>query len=55
LGKPLRAARREGLALLLAYLAFGAIFRAIGLAVRLAVILALASAICTLAGMGVHP
>jgi hypothetical protein len=38
------------LAVLFSYLAFGAIFRAIGLAVRLVVLLALASAICALAG-----
>jgi hypothetical protein len=42
------------LALLLAYIGIGAIFRAIALLIRLAVMLALASAICTLAG-GIPP
>jgi hypothetical protein len=42
------------LALLFAYLALGALFRAIGLAVRLVVLLALASAICALAGGAIH-
>jgi hypothetical protein len=40
------------LALLLAWIGIGAIFRAIGLAVRLIVMLALASAICTMIGAG---
>jgi hypothetical protein len=40
------------LALLLAWIGIGALFRAIGLAVRLVVMIALASAICALARAG---
>jgi hypothetical protein len=43
------------LAVLLAWIGFGTLFRLIGLAVRLVVMLALASAICTLAGAGAPP
>lgn len=40
------------LALLLAWIGIGALFRAIGLAIRLVVMLALATAICAMAGAG---
>ena len=43
------------LALLLAWIGIGVLFRVIGLAVRLVVMLALASAICALAGAGLMP